>query len=334
MKLKTLFVIFSVLSDFLADKKIKSEVSSPSHSSSSYNDFDSAGNSLSSDSLISPLSPNCLLSPLSSNGLISPMSPSDNLSPDCDFQMGLPPLFPSIKNLKDYCISNHDCMWTGHCASDEHPADELRSNINSLIPQPPVIHPTPVVFNNIKQEPNIRSTGQQSLLKPAVRMANTMLQTPPMSDDDEDKISKPTKLLQILNQAISECDFDEDSDLCEYFDEDVDVLETTETEIKQEEDDEDDEYEEGEEEEDEEDEDEEDEEQIDVDTISRKQEEEMCKKMKFAAESDHSYHKGKDAAMNLDIYGLVTPSDSGEWIFLSFFICVLLPISHQLNVPV
>lgn len=197
-------------------------------------------------------------------------------------------------------------MWNGHCASDEHPADELRSNINSLIPQPPVVRTTPVTFNNTKQEPNVRSNGQQSLLKPTVRMANTMLQTPPMSDDDDDKNAKPTKLLQILNQAISECDFEEDSDLCDYFDEDVDVLETAETQIKHEEDNEDDEFAE----EDEED------EHIEVNEVSKKQEEEeMCIRMKFAAESDHSYHKGKNASMNMDAYGLVTPSDSGEWFF-------------------
>lgn len=197
-------------------------------------------------------------------------------------------------------------MWTGHCASDEHPADELRSNINSLIPQPPVVHATPVTFNNIKQEPNVRSNGQQSLLKPAVRMANTMLQTPPMSDDDDDKTSNQTNVLQILNQAISECDdFEEDSDLCDYFDEDVETLDNAEVQIKQEEDDGD-----------EEDDDDEEDEEVEVDEVSKKQEEEeMCNRMKYAAESDHSYHKGKNSAMNMDAYGLVTPSDSGKSMF-------------------
>lgn len=269
---------------------------------------------MSSDDMITPLSPSSLLSPLSSSGLLSP------ISPDCGFPMGLPSLFPPLKDLKDYCISNHDCMWTGHCASDEHPADELRSNIGSLIPQPPVVHTRPVTFNNIKQEANIRSNGQQSLLKPAVRMANTMLQTPPMSDDDEDKNAKPSKLLQILNQAISanECDFDEDSDLCDYFDEDVDVLDSTETQIKQEDIDEDDEDED----------DEDDDEQVEVDVVSKKQEEEeMCIRMKFAAESDHSYHKGKNAAMIMDAYGLVTPSDSGKY----FFVFVCLSLGGQLH---
>lgn len=277
-------------------------------------DFDSSSNSISNYGISSPLSPSSgLMSPLSpTTSLMSPLSPSSSssipLGRNCNFSLGLPTLFPSLKNLKD-CISNHDCMWNGHCASDEHPADELRSNVNSLIPQPPVVRTTPVAFNNVKQEPNVRSNGQQSLLKPTVRMANTMLQTPPMSDDDEDKNAKPTKLLQILNQAISECDFDEDSDLCDYFDEDVDVLESTENQIK-EDDNEDDEFVE-EEEEDAED------EHIEVDEVSKKQEhEEMCIRMKFAAESDHSYHKGKNASMNMDAYGLVTPSDSGEWIFI------------------
>lgn len=242
------------------------------------------------------------------------MSPSCGpLSPrNCGFSMGLQTFLPSLKNLKD-CISNHDCMWNGHCASDEHPADELRSNINSLIPQPPVVNTTPVAFNNVKQEPNIRSSGQQSLLKPTVRMANTMLQTPPMSDDDEEKNAKPTQLLQILNQAISECDeIDEDSDLCDYFDEDVDVLDSTDSQINKEEDNDNDNDDEDEEfvEEDED-------EHIEIDVVSKKQlEEEMCIRMKFAAESDHSYHKGKNASMNMEVYGLVTPSDSGEYFFI------------------
>lgn len=299
--------IISVLTDFLADKKVKPEPASPTHSSSSLIDYD-CGSLSDYSSMLSPLSPGGSTSPTSpSSSFMSPLSPSSSpispLSRSCGFSMGI---LPSLKNLKD-CISNHDCMWNGHCASEEHPADELRSNINSLIPQPPVVNTTPVTFNAIKQESNIRTGGQQSLLKPAVRMANTMLQTPPMSDDDEEKNIKPTKLLQILNQAISECDFDEDSDLCDYFDEDVDVLDSPDSEVKQEEDNEDDEFAEEEDEDDE---------IIEIDEVSKKQEhEEMCIRMKFAAESDHSYHKGKNASMNMDVYGLVTPSDSGESIF-------------------
>lgn len=207
-------------------------------------------------------------------------------------------------------------MWTGHCPSDEHPADELRSNITSLIPQPPIIHPTPA--NNfsmpIKRDPTLRSNGQQSLLKPAVRMANTMLQTPPMSDDDEDRnVNKQTTLLQILNQAIHECDLDEDSDLCDYFDEDVDVLETAEVHVKQEDEEEED-HDDDEEEEEEEDEEDDDMEEEQIDVVKRQEQEEMNIRMKFAAESDHSYHKGK----NMDVCGLVTPSDSGECLLFFF----------------
>lgn len=33
---------------------------------------------------------------------------------------------------QEFCeIRNHDCMWAGHCASKEHPVDDLRASIRS-----------------------------------------------------------------------------------------------------------------------------------------------------------------------------------------------------------
>lgn len=182
----------------------------------------------------------------------------------------------------DACmIRNHDCMWAGHCGSKEHPADEPR-HMASLIPPTPVIMQSPVA---IKEENNaikpLIATGQQSLLKPAVRAANTMLhspQTPPMSDDEEIRV-KPTHVLQLLHQAIHECDLDEDSDLCEYFEEEVEVVEPT------------------------------------ISSRQTEEEEKINIRLKFAAESDHSYHKGKHDAMSMINLGIDTPSDSGKFVF-------------------
>lgn len=184
-------------------------------------------------------------------------------------------LFPLISDICE--IRNHDCMWAGHCGSKEHPADEPR-HTSCFIPPTPVIRPpVPIKQENITNKP---MAGQQSLLKPAVRAANTLMpQTPPMSDDEEVK-TKSTQVLQILNEAISECDLDEDSDLCDYFDEEVEVVETK--------------------------------------TTQKEEEEETNIRLKFAAESDHSYHKGKHASMNMENLGIDTPSDSGKWICISY----------------
>lgn len=90
--------------------------------------------------------------------------------------------------------------------------------------------------------------------------------------------TKPTKTLQLLNDAISECDLDEDSDLCEYFGDGEEIVPEPVDE---------------EEEEDEEEEDEEEEEK----PIPR-------------FESDHCYFS------RVDNLGIDTPSDSGKSSFL------------------
>lgn len=79
-------------------------------------------------------------------------------------------------------------------------------------------------------------------------------------------------MLQILNEAIRDCDLDEDSDLCEYFEDDEEV-------------------------------------DVNVETLDEPQKEEKpnVTSFKYAAENDHSYHKGK-----MENLGIDTPSDSGK----------------------
>lgn len=186
-------------------------------------------------------------------------------------------------------IRNHDCMWAGHCASKEHPTDEPRiymyCTINNSTPGFSRL-PIPMV----KRENKPPAPCQQSLLKPAVRAAASVVpmmptmhtpQTPPMSDDEESKC-KPTQVLQILNQTISECDLDEDSDLCDYRAEYF-----------------------------------EDDEELDVDvtgpsTAVKETAKLNIRSCQFAAESDHSYHKDKNASMHMPNLGIDTPSDSGK----------------------
>ncbi|CAG9824904.1 unnamed protein product [Phaedon cochleariae] len=174
-----------------------------------------------------------------------------------------------IPYLDDLCeIRNHDCMWAGHCGSKEHPSDESHAH---CLMRPPAV---PVKVEVVCPPP----PPQQSLLKPAVRAANAALpQTPPMSDDEECKRSS-TSVLKLLHDAIEDCDLDEDSDLCDYF---------------------------------------EDKEEVNVEDDLEEEEEEqerarsnIIKSYQFAAESDHSYHKGKAAATH--VLGIETPSDSGE----------------------
>lgn len=187
-------------------------------------------------------------------------------------------------------IRNHDCMWAGHCASKEHPTDEPRSQTSCMGPRPPDLISRHISLTEMKQEIMGYSTGQQSLLKPAVRAA-AMPQTPPMSDDEESR-TKTISVLKLFHEAetIEECDIDDDSDLCEYFEENEIKQEIIEPVIE-----------------------------VVKPNINSYQ---------FAAESDHSYHKGKSCAMQIANFGIDTPSDSGKclWIFIynSYVICLQL----------
>lgn len=207
---------------------------------------------------------------------------------------------------KDCLFLNHDCMWAGHCSSKEH-AEEPRSGLVCIVPKPPVIKkemcPPPSTTKPA-------GTGQQSLLKPSVKAANTTVntfipsnttniiqhtpQTPPESDDEENK-AHTSNLLKILNDAINECDLDDDSDLCEYF-EDKEGSEVKEEPIDIKE------------------------EPVDVKLEPEDPESEQDEisyqqyriRTQLAAENDHSYHKDKNAVMRHNNYGLDTPSDSEE----------------------
>lgn len=215
----------------------------------------------------------------------------------------------SLDDVKDGLFLNHDCMWAGHCGSKEH-AEEPRSGLGCIVPLPPVIKkemcpPSPVI--------NKAADGQQSLLKPSVKAAigapttftpstnNTMNQrsplTPPESDDEENK-AHTTSLLKILNDAINECELDEDSDLTEYFEgKEVEVKEEP-IEIKEEP------LEIKEEPED-----------TSEDTDNEQdeiREQQYRIRTQMAAENDHSYYKDKNAVMRHSDYGLDTPSDSGK----------------------
>ncbi|KAG5888370.1 hypothetical protein JTB14_033507 [Gonioctena quinquepunctata] len=212
-------------------------------------------------------------------------------------------LFPL---LDDIWAGNHDCMWAGHCGSKEHSNDEYR-HTNRFNPAPDTAFMKPPPVPVIKQQNNkpTASCQQQSLLKPAVRAAASLPQTPPMSDDEEAKQAKPTSVLKLLHDAIENCDLDEDADLYDYFeDKEVDV--TSVPVVK-------DEQEEQEEEEDDEDEEEEEEEEgEEEEEIDVKPDISNIKSYQIAAESDHSYHKGKGASMRMANFGIDTPSDSEE----------------------
>lgn len=89
--------------------------------------------------------------------------------------------------------------------------------------------------------------------------------------------SKPTQTLQLLNDAISECDLNEDSDFCEYF-EDGDGEDIV----------------------------------IEPDDEEEEDEVEEKPRPRFAGESDHCYYMEKTSFTRIDNLGIDTPSDSGK----------------------
>lgn len=102
----------------------------------------------------------------------------------------------------------------------------------------------------------------------------------------------------MLNDAISECDLEEDSDLCEYFGEGKDLVVDPFGDEEEEEEEEDDEEEEEEEEDDEE---EEEEEPV------------VEQKTRSRFENDHCYYmEKKSPCPRVDNLGIDTPSDSGK----------------------
>ncbi|XP_018333823.1 transcriptional regulator Myc-A-like [Agrilus planipennis] len=211
-------------------------------------------------------------------------------------------------------IRNHDCMWAGHCGSKEHPADALfcisnGNNCKAAVAPGSCVRPQVKTPVKLQQQPVV-SAGRSLLLKTFAKQASTTTLLPPTStataplvpspesppiSDDEGQMS-PNAILKALYEAIEECDeVDEDSDLCEYFEEPE----------EEEEDDDDDEEEEEEEEDD------------DLEFELREEPSSppsatSCKPLHFTPEIDHSYHKGKLPHAHFAGLGIDTPSDSEE----------------------
>lgn len=165
-------------------------------------------------------------------------------------------------------IRNHDCMWAGHCVSKKHP------NLETCKVPKPTAEVSTAGPRVVKQ--TFIPAGRSVLLKPPlVKAPVASPDSPPMSDDEEAKV-KPTKMLQFLHDAISECDtIDEDSDLCEYFEEG-----------------------EGE----------------DIVTDPGDEDEKPKRPPpRFAGENDHCYYMERGSYGRVDSLGIDTPSDSGEW---------------------
>lgn len=173
----------------------------------------------------------------------------------------------------DLCeIRNHDCMWAGHCGSKEHPADELKT----LKVQLPVAAVTPGVQKTPVVNKQQITAGRSVLLKP-IKTPQAPVpvvlspESPPISDDED---PTQTSTLKMLNDAINECDLEEDSDLCEYFEEGEDIV-------------------------------------AEPDDHPSKPKPQYAIESDHSYH-DHSYHKDKNASMRISNLGIDTPSDSEE----------------------
>lgn len=157
----------------------------------------------------------------------------------------------SLKNNSEECeIRNHDCMWAGHCGSKEHPVDEPRAHSFKFIPtvannnssnNSALLTTTTSALTMInKNSAYSNPTGRSLLLKTQIKQQQQqqmlqqqqnaesiipVLDSPPNSDDEEAKAKTVT--LQLLQDAISECD----SDLYDYF-EDTDLLQVMDEQPK------------------------------------------------------------------------------------------------------
>lgn len=211
-----------------------------------------------------------------------------------------------LSSQKKCKIRNHDCMWAGHCGSKEHPADEPRLYIRTIPPIPPVINRTPTAIKQtttssrslllktaIKQQDHQQQQIQQQMQQQQSKQTQQIVQlpqqqpvvvspdSPPMSDDEECR----TPTLQILQDVISSCDIEDDSDLCEYFEEEEFLSESVEDPQEQT--------------------------TMHVKAVHQ-----------YARDNDHSYYKDKNASMHLNNLGIDTPSDSGKRLTLySMTVC-------------
>lgn len=175
-------------------------------------------------------------------------------------------------------IRHHDCMWAGHCGSEEHKTEI--SKVPIIPPTVPMTQQAPKQTIVVKKAPTINATSSRSLLRTRTNQTIIEPQTvtiplnvgprpdsPPSSDDDDSprfkhEIFKTVTKQTLFSGSFSEIE-DDDSDLCEYFEDGIFT--------------------------------------------------------RYPGESDHSYHKGKQAQIRMDNLGVQTPSDSGKFIFFFTF---------------
>ena len=202
-------------------------------------------------------------------------------------------------------IVRHDCMWAGHCGSKQH-SDVAKRPILTPFSSPK--SPASAAKSQVTIAGSSRGAAR-SIVKPSVVPSPD---SPPMSDDEEVRKKLPSTL-QMLQETISECDLDEDSDLCEYFDEDEFLADAPASVGYDLEDDDEDEEEE--------DDDDDDEEQTSARYRQQQQQQQQpqpqqAKTMQRrpAPEfNDHSYHKERSTNyVKMTSLGVETPSDSGK----------------------
>ncbi|CAH1372268.1 unnamed protein product [Tenebrio molitor] len=203
--------------------------------------------------------------------------------------MGVIELIPHYGLEDKTCQIIYDCMWNGgHNPRGAHEEQCYKVGAGSS----PGDASAPVVQVG---------SSQQSLLKRDAKLIvdpnavvpmtpfNSLLQTPPISDDED---TKPTPILQSLVSALSENELD-DGELSDYFRGDDGNWMVFDDKIDEEE--EEDALE--------------DDERETEEARSQRQQVEM---RAFYAANDHSYHKGSYTAAHSDSLGIDTPSDSEE----------------------
>lgn len=138
----------------------------------------------------------------------------DDLTLDDSDVLDVPWLNKEPFDLSNY-VFNHDCMWNGHCGSKDHPNDDFtKPCIKTLL--------SPVTETQTSKQPRSTPAGRSVLLKAAAKVpVLNSPESPPMSDDEDSKKYTPFSL---IDYALKECNMDEDSDLCEYFGDDDNII--------------------------------------------------------------------------------------------------------------
>lgn len=181
-------------------------------------------------------------------------------------------------------IRNHDCMWAGHCGSKEHLADDGKTLKSQNRARATSGNATPGSEKTPANKQQPVAAGRSLLLKTVVKSAPAPVlpspESPPISDDEDPK--DQTSTLKMLNDAIDECEIEEDSDLCEYFEEGEDIVVEPEEQPAP----------------------------PPVKTTHIESDHSY---------HDHSYHKDKNASMRIANLGIETPSDSGRILFFFLY---------------